>query len=113
MRLLVSLVLALTVALSSVTMAQARHHARAADLVQLCTGVGMIVIAVDAKGNPVGPTLPCPECTPALAALPGTDRAVIGLAERLVPLAFAAADRAHPPHPAARHRYARAPPVPV
>jgi len=113
MRLLVSLVLALTVALTSVTMAQARHHARMAQMVELCTGTGMIVLPVDAQGNPTGRTLPCPECTPALAALPGTDRAVSGLVQRLVPLAFAAADRAHPPHPTARHRHARAPPVPV
>lgn len=113
MRFLASLILALTVALSSVTMAQARHHARAADMVQLCTGVGMIVVAVDAQGNPTGPMLPCPDCTPALAALAGADGPSPGLARRLIPLAFATPDSLAPVRQVALHKRARAPPVAV
>lgn len=113
MKVLAFLILALTVALSSVTMAQARHHARAADMVQLCTGVGMIVVAVDAQGNPTGPMLPCPDCTPALVALPGADGPAPGRARRLVPMVFAAADTPAPVRRTTLHRHARAPPVRV
>jgi hypothetical protein len=113
MRFVVSLILALTVALTSVTMAQARNHPRPAGTIELCTGLGMIALSVDAQGNPTGPMLPCPDCTPALTALPGADQPLPGLARSLVLLARVPADTPAPPRPLALHRHARAPPVPV
>jgi hypothetical protein len=110
---LAHLLLALVVALASVTMAQARHQARASGEVVLCTGIGMIAVAVDARGNPVGPMVPCPECTPALAALDVGGAPVSGPSLRLLPAAVSVG-RAPAVLPAPpRHRNARAPPAPV
>lgn len=72
MRSTLALVLAVLVALSSVTMAGARHQERAAGQVTLCTGLGMVAVAIDQQGNPVGPMLPCPDCIVAsVAVAPG------------------------------------------
>lgn len=60
--------LALTIALTSVTMAQARGQTRdAAGLMIICSGAGIVQVQVDAEGNPVGPAHICPDC--ALGAL--------------------------------------------
>lgn len=64
--------LALAVMASSVTMATARHQPRPVGEMVLCTGYGMVVISVDAHGQPTGPMMPCPDCVPALAGLEGT-----------------------------------------
>ncbi len=62
------LVLALAVALTSVTMALARGQMRdAAGSVIICSGAGVVSIQLDADGNPVGPVHVCPDC--ALGAL--------------------------------------------
>jgi hypothetical protein len=113
MRGAVALLLALVLALSSVTMAQARHMPRAAGAAVLCTAAGVVAVAVDAQGNPVGPMLPCPDCiaaahalTPAPAPLPAPAQRLVGLAP--VPAAAQAA-----PRTALRHRHARAPPATV
>lgn len=113
MRSALHLILALVVALSSVTMAQARHQARASGEMVICTAIGMITVEVDAQGRPVGPMLPCPDCTPALAALVAGPAPVPGPALRLVPLAWAAAEIPAPPMGAPVFRQARAPPVAV
>lgn len=113
MRSALHLILALIVALSSVTMAQARHQARAHGEMVICTGIGMIAVEVDAQGNPVGPMLPCPECTPALAALDAGPAPVPGPAVRLVPVVWAAAEIPAPPTGAPVFRHARAPPAAV
>jgi hypothetical protein len=56
------LVLALTVALTSVTHVQARNTAHGAQSMVICTGYGMVRITLDANGNPVEQSLPCPDC---------------------------------------------------
>lgn len=61
-RLILILVLPVFLA-SSVTMAVARHQPRVAGEIWLCSGTAMVSVSVDADGNPVGPMLPCPDCT--------------------------------------------------
>ncbi len=56
------LVLALIVALTSVTHVQARHSAHGAQSMVICTGYGMVRITLDATGNPIEQSLPCPDC---------------------------------------------------
>jgi len=69
-RLILILVLPVFLA-SSVTMAVARHQPRVAGEVWLCSGTGMVAMAVDADGNPVGPMQLCPDCTLTLSGLEG------------------------------------------
>ncbi len=63
------LALALVVALGSLTHALARHQAAGAQTLVICTGYGLVRITLDAEGNPVEHTLPCPDCILSLAAL--------------------------------------------
>jgi hypothetical protein len=56
------LVLALIVALTSVTHVQARSLAHGAQSMVICTGYGMVRITLDATGNPIEQSLPCPDC---------------------------------------------------
>jgi len=113
MRALAILFLALTVALSGVTMASARHQARAADLLTLCTGIGLVVLAVDEQGNPVGPMLPCPECTPPLLAVDGGASALPAPALRLTATAHALRASPAPVAEAPGFHWSRGPPVAV
>lgn len=113
MRALVHLVLIFFVALGSVTMAQARHQPRIAAETVLCTGIGMIAVAVDAEGRPTGPMLPCPDCTPALAAIPAAAPAVGAPVQRLTAAAPPALAEPGPVGAPLRTRTARAPPVAV
>ena len=113
MRSLFALFMALIVALSSVTMASARHQARAADQLTLCTGIGMVVIAVDDRGNPTGPMLPCPDCTPPLLALDTGAVRLPGPMLRLVPLAHALRAQTAPAPEAPGFHWSRGPPVRV
>lgn len=69
LRLIPLFALVLALAAGSVGMATARHQPGAAGMVELCTTHGTATILVDARGNPVTPAHPCPQCTPALAAL--------------------------------------------
>ena len=105
--------LALAVMASSVTMATARHQPRPVGEMVLCTGYGMVVVSVDAHGQPTGPMMPCPECVPALAGLEGT-------ATILPQPAWTLRSQAHPlrnlPAPArgaAVFRHPRGPPAAV
>lgn len=110
---LATLLLALIIALSSVTMAAARHQPRAVGMTALCTGSGFVMLALDAKGNPAGPMLPCPDCTPALGALVDQPAAVSGAPLHLVPLEWRAAGRSVPPAGAPTDTDARGPPARV
>lgn len=71
-RSLSGVLLALVLAITSVTMAVARGHAAAAaggtEMV-ICTGYGLVKVTLDAEGNPTGPVHPCPDCVAAGAAL--------------------------------------------
>lgn len=68
---LAALLLAAILALSSVTMAVARHAPKAAGMVVLCTAEGTAELAVDVRGRPLPPAHPCPDCLgPSLALLP-------------------------------------------
>jgi hypothetical protein len=113
MRAVLHLILAFVVALSSVTMVQARHQARAHGDMVICTGIGMITVAVDAQGQPVGPMLPCPDCTPALAALDAGPAPVPGPALRLLALAHPLRATPAPVVGAPVFHHARAPPAAV
>lgn len=62
MRNLLSLLLSLVLGLSSVTIAVARSQSPAVDQITICSGYGVVSMAVDADGNPTGPVHPCPEC---------------------------------------------------
>ncbi len=66
-----TIALALIVALASVPHAQARHAAHGAHSMVICTGYGLVRVTLDADGNPVEQSLPCPDCVLTLAALPG------------------------------------------
>ena len=63
------LALALSVALSSIGHAQARHQAHGATTLVICTGYGLVRIIMDADGTPIEQTLPCPDCVVTLAAM--------------------------------------------
>lgn len=105
--------LVLVLVSGSVTMAVARHQPRAVGEVELCTGYGPATITLDAQGNPVGPRILCPDCTPALAALTEAAPPLSAAPGTLTPLRFAprviTAQRAAPATPF----HSRAPPVRV
>lgn len=101
----------LVLATSSVTMAMARHQPRAIGAVELCTGYGLVSVAIDAQGNPTGPLMPCPDATPALAALTDVVNPVIRTPGVLTPVQFQMRDIASAIHPVSNYRHSRAPPV--
>jgi hypothetical protein len=103
--------LGLAVMVSSVTMVQARHQARAVGEMVICSGLGMVTVAVDADGNPTGPMLPCPECVVAMAGL--ADAAVILPLPALTLVALRHLSAEHPAPQTGRsvHIQPRAPPV--
>lgn len=75
LRLFFSFALALSVGLGSLTQAVARHQAQGAETLVICTGYGLVQVTIDADGNKVEQTLPCPDCLlSALALLPAQDR---------------------------------------
>jgi hypothetical protein len=57
----------------SVTMAVARGHAtaltRGGVTLVLCSGFGYRTVSLDARGTPMGPSQPCPDCLAGLAAV--------------------------------------------
>jgi hypothetical protein len=55
-------------ALASVSLAQARHYDHNGLKMVLCTDDGYQTIVLDAQGNPVPITHPCPDCVAAMAA---------------------------------------------
>ncbi|WP_353533273.1 hypothetical protein [Cognatishimia sp. WU-CL00825] len=54
-------------------MAIARGLPAAAGYMELCTGTGAVTVAVDAQGEPTGPSHLCPEC--ALAVMDNVETA--------------------------------------
>jgi len=108
---LVGLVLVLVT--GSVTMASARHQARAVGETVICTGYGLATIALDADGNPTGPVILCPDCMPALAALTETPPPGAQRPTRLTPMRFASIEAPSPTLPAPSHFLSRAPPAAV
>ena len=75
-RICFAVVLALVVALGSLTHALARYQAAGAQTLVICTGYGLVRITLDAEGNPVEHTLPCPDCILSLASLAVESRTV-------------------------------------
>ncbi|MHC0053710.1 hypothetical protein [Actibacterium sp. D379-3] len=108
----IAVLLALMLGLTSLTLAAARGHAPAMGEVEICSGLGLQVIRVDADGNPVGPPHLCPDAVASFvsvdAPLPVLPRRLLANGETLrLPARLASAG-------AARLRAtARDPPVPV
>lgn len=63
----IALMLALMLALTSLSLAVARGQATPAGTIALCSGAGMQMLHVDADGNPTGPPHVCPDGVAALA----------------------------------------------
>ena len=67
------LIAALSLGLASIGHATARHQAPGALSMVICTGYGLVRISLDADGNPVEQSLPCPDCVMSNAMLvPGS-----------------------------------------
>lgn len=105
--------LALAVTLSSVTMAVARNQPRPIGEMVLCTGYGMVVVSVDAQGQPVGPMMPCPDCVLSLAGLEGSAATVPMPPQTLLALAHALRSLPAPATGSPVFHLSRAPPVAV
>ncbi|QYZ68452.1 DUF2946 family protein [Neotabrizicola shimadae] len=67
-RLITGWLLALVLALTSVTASVARAQAAGATDVVICSGYGIVTVAVDESGNPTGPVHDCPFCLAAMGA---------------------------------------------
>ena len=63
------LLLALLMAVTSVTMAVARGQDRMGDTVEICGGFGAVFVTLDRNGQPVMPGHPCPDCLTGVTAL--------------------------------------------
>lgn len=73
-RVLTGFLLALTLAVSSITLALARGQSHGLHQVVICAGAGLATVTLDADGNPAGPPLPCADCIAGMvAALPAPD----------------------------------------
>ncbi|MFN3954052.1 MAG: hypothetical protein ACK4LQ_06315 [Pararhodobacter sp.] len=113
MRALSVLFLVLAVMASSVTMAVARQQARAVGEMVLCTGYGMVVVSVDAQGQPTGPMMPCPDCVMAVSALTAGPAVLPAPPQVLAALEHALRDLPAPATGRTVHKRTRAPPVAV
>ena len=69
LRPLSGLLLALLMALTSVTMAVARGQPPMGDPVEICGGYGQVFVTLDASGQPAAPRHSCPECLGGVTAL--------------------------------------------
>lgn len=105
-----ALLMVLMLGVTSVTLASARGHAPAVGQVEICSGLGLQTISVDADGNPVGPPHICPDGVAAFlsvdAPLPVMPLRRLGNGERLhlsAQLSSAQAERLR--------AFARGPPV--
>lgn len=67
-RIFVTLLFSAVLALTSVSLAQARHYDGNGLQMVLCTAHGYRTVTIDAQGNPVSVTQPCPDCVAAMAA---------------------------------------------
>lgn len=107
LRPLLSLGLALVLALTSLTMAVARGQAMPAGEMVICSGYGVTTVTVDAQGNPVGILHPCPKCLSALALWlaptpPATPSAPLGHSRLAAPVPMLPAEATDPAPPRAR-----------
>ena len=68
-----ALMLAVILAVTSVSMAVARGQTRIADEIIVCSGQGLITVAVDENGDPAGPAHLCPDMVLAMLAAPVLD----------------------------------------
>ncbi|WP_170106750.1 hypothetical protein [Rhodovulum imhoffii] len=68
-RFLVAFALAVSLVLASLSLAAARGQAPAAGQVQICTGMGVQAVPVDAEGKPAGNAHVCPDGVSAIAAV--------------------------------------------
>jgi hypothetical protein len=107
-----ALMLAVVLALGSITMAVARGQAAPGETMVICSGYGVVTLTLDENGNPTGPVHPCPDC------LAGLGLAVLGETPAILPPARLgrALDRPATLHLASRAApaaLARGPPLPV
>ena len=63
-----ALLLALLLGLTAQAMAAARGAPGSSGRIEICTGIGPVMVAVDAEGQPVGPPHLCPDWAPSLLA---------------------------------------------
>jgi len=68
LRRLTILLLAAVLAMTSVTLALARHADVGGTTITLCSDAGERLITLDAQGNPMPAAHPCPDCVAAIAA---------------------------------------------
>ena len=66
-------IIALILALTSLTMAVARGQTYVAGEVVICSGYGMVTLTVDENGQPAGPVHLCPDMVLGLIAAIATD----------------------------------------
>lgn len=66
---LTALILALSLAVTSVTMQVARVEAAGLAPMVICSGGDAVEVLVDSHGNPVDPGHPCPDCVLTWAAV--------------------------------------------
>jgi hypothetical protein len=107
---LLALLLALIVVVTSQQLALARGQSVSAGTMTLCIGGGFVTVAVDAKGQPVGPAHACPDGIAAFAGAVGVtpDLGSRIATFRVVVVALQDASAAHPLY--VRVVQARAPP---
>lgn len=65
-----ALLMALLVALAGVGHTKARYGVHDAVSMVICTGYGLVLITLDADGNEVEQSLPCPDCLLSLSLTP-------------------------------------------
>ncbi|MDF0603327.1 hypothetical protein P1J78_21575 [Psychromarinibacter sp. C21-152] len=80
--------LSLVLLATSGAMAVARGQAMAAGQIVLCTGTGPLAVAVDARGEPIGPLHVCPDCALTLLAAVDAPAPDVTFASRPVPVRF-------------------------
>lgn len=64
-----AVLLALLMAVTSVTMAVARGQDRMGDAVEICASFGTSIVMLDANGQPLKSRHPCPDCLTGVTAL--------------------------------------------
>jgi len=68
LRAALSVLMALVIVVTAQELAVARGQPHAAGQIELCTGEGVLMVALDAQGNPVGPAHICPDAAMLLMA---------------------------------------------
>jgi hypothetical protein len=107
------LILALVLALTSVTMAQARGQAMAVGQIVICSGGGIVSVPVDAEGRPTGPAHLCPDCALGLFAAAPAAFGVLVRSADWRPQAPLPVPGIAPAAPTKTPQSARGPPAPV